>query len=298
MSKGKFVKKKKIPPFLFYSLLFVLIGIFAFSAWYLADYFINSRQEANEYDDLAALVQNAQATLPTGIGEEPVFTVPGQDHEPTDPIDGTLPADQPLPEQKEDVLNEDGILMEYAPLYAMNSDMAGWIRIENTKINYPVMHTPDRPDYYLKRNFQKEDSAWGALYAREECDLNTPSDNVTIYGHTMRDGSMLAALHSYRDQDYWRSHRYIQFDTLTEHHTYEIFAVFVTTASVGKGFDYHDFINARDEMEFDTFIAKCLSLSLYGTDIVPKYGDKIICLSTCEYTMENGRLVVAAVRIN
>ena len=295
MSKGKYVKRRKKNSFFFYLLLMVLIAVLAFSVWYLADYFIHSRQQSGEYDDLAALVQNAQSAVATKP-RDPQATGPS---DPSAPTEGTIPADQPLPPVIEDILDEEsGVLLEYAPLYEMNSDMAGWIRIENTKVNYPVMHTPGRTDYYLRRNFQGQTSDWGALYAREECDLNDPSDNVTIYGHNMKDGSMFAGLNAYRDQDYWRSHRYIQFDTLTEHHTYEIFAVFVTTASVGKGFDYHDFINARDEMEFDTFIAKCLSLSLYGTDIVPQYGDKIICLSTCEYTTENGRLVVAAVRIN
>ncbi len=298
MSKGKYVKRRKKNSFFFYLLLMILIAIFAFSAWYLADYFINSKQQSGEYDDLAALVQNAQASAATKP-REPQATVPGNPGDPSDPTDGTIPAEQPLPPVIEDILDEEsGVLLEYAPLYEMNTDMAGWIRIENTKVNYPVMHTPGRTDYYLRRNFQGQTSEWGALYAREECDLNEPSDNVTIYGHNMKDGSMFAALNSYRNRDFWKSHRYIQFDTLTEHHTYEIFAVFVTTASEGKGFDYHEFINARDEMDFDTFIAKCLSLSLYGTDIVPEYGDKIICLSTCEYTVENGRLVVAAVRIN
>ena len=73
--------------------------------------------------------------------------------------------------------------------------------------------------------------------------------------------------------------------------------MFTTTASLGEGFDYHDFIDAEDETAFDAFVAACLSLSRYDTDIVPQYGDKMICLSTCEYTQTNGRLVVAAVRI-
>ena len=102
--------------------------------------------------------------------------------------------------------------------------------------------------------------------------------------------------HNY-SREFWEEHRFIQFDTLTEHHTYEIFSVFTTTATKGMGFTYHDFINAADEAEFDAFIGKCLSLSLYDTGLTPTYGDKIICLSTCTYNQENGRLVVAAVRI-
>ena len=113
----------------------------------------------------------------------------------------------------------------------------------------------------------------------------------------MKDGSMFAGLRAYTGREFWEEHPYIRFDTLKEHHTYVIFAVFSTTASQGQGFEYHEFIDAYDEAEFDEFINQCLSLSLYNTGIEPVYGDKIICLSTCEYSRVNGRLVVAAVRI-
>lgn len=293
MARGKYEKRKKRVPLWYYAALLILIGVFVFCVWYLADYFIGSRQQAGEYDDLAAMVEAARGTAPTVPREEiPATDAQGQ------PIltDADFPV--PPPAKLENIRNAEGILLEYAQLYAQNPDMAGWLSIEGTGIDYPVMHTPGRADYYLKRNFNGEYSSWGCIYAREECDLETPSDNITLYGHHMKDGSMFAGLSAYTDREFWEEHRYIRFDTLTEHHTYAIFAVFTTTASEGQGFAYHDFINAADEPEFDTFIAKCLSLSLYGTDIVPEYGDKIICLSTCEYTQTNGRLVVAAVRID
>ena len=292
MKAGKYARKKKRAPFWYNALLLILVAVFGFCAWYLADYYIGSKQQAEVYDDLASLVEQVRGTAPTAPRQEVA----------TDEAGNTLPNDgdfeMMVPTPVENIRNEEGILLEYAELYARNPDVAGWITIEGTKINYPVMHTPGRADYYLKRNFSGEYSSWGCIYAREECDLETPSDNVTLYGHNMKDGSMFAGLKAYVSRDYWQQHRYIRFDTLREHHVYEIFAVFTTTATEGQGFEYHDFINAADEQAFDTFIAKCLSLSLYGTDIVPEYGDKIICLSTCEYTQTNGRLVVAAVRIN
>ena len=291
MKRGKYETKKKKQPFWYYALLVLLTGVFLFSAWYLADYYLGSRRQADAYDDLAALVDAArpaasdETRAPESGGTLPSGEAAGREEEDTPP---------PV----ENRVDEKGILLEYAPLYEMNPDMAGWLSIEGTKINYPVMHTPDRTDYYLQRNFKGEYSAWGCIYAREECDLDIPSDNVTIYGHNMKDGSMFAGLNAYTSREFWENHRYIRFDTLKEHHTYEIFAVFTTTASEGEGFEYHEFIDADDEQEFDTFVAKCLSLSLYGTDLVPQYGDKLICLSTCEYSQTNGRLVVAAVRID
>ena len=284
------MRKKKKAPVGYYVLLFTLIGIVIGCSWYLGSYFLKSQAQAEEYDDLADVVASLRETAPT---EEQNWDWSG---ETVDGLEGqVLPVKPPV--KFKDIHDENGILLEYAPLYEKNPDMAGWLTIEGTRINYPVMHTPGRPDYYLERDFDRYYNPWGCLYAREECDLEEPSDNVTIYGHHMKDGSMFAGLNAYTSRDFWQEHRYIRFDTIRAHHTYEIFAVFTTTASEGQGFDYHNFINAADEIDFDTFIAKCLSLSLYGTDIVPEYGDKIICLSTCEYSQTNGRLVIAARRI-
>ena len=160
------------------------------------------------------------------------------------------------------------------------------------------MQTPDDPNFYLKKNFSGDYSSHGCIYAREECDLLEPSDNVTIYGHNMMDGSMFAGLHKYTNKAKWEENSLIIFNNLYEYHVYKIFAVFKTTASMDEGFRYHQFVNADSEEDFDQFIAECKELSFYETGITPVYGDKVICLSTCEYTLANGRLVVAAVRIS
>ena len=121
---------------------------------------------------------------------------------------------------------------------------------------------------------------------------------TVIYGHNMADGSMFHSLMSYTEKSAWDYNSLIFFDTLKERHIYKIFAVFKTSANAGKGFSYHQFVDAQNETEFNDFVTNCKNLSFYDTGITPKYGDKIICLSTCEYTLNNGRLVVAAVRIS
>ena len=205
-----------------------------------------------------------------------------------DPI--VMPIDAP-PSPTEPVM-----LPEYEAVYAQNPDTVGWLQIEGTSINYPVMQTPDHADFYLKRSFHGSSSAHGCIYVRETCDVFAPSDNVTIYGHHMNDGSMFAPLDNYRSQSFWQEHPTIQFDTLYAHHTYTVFAVFATSATPGKGFAFHLFEDAQDEAAFDAFVAECIQRSLITSGITPQYGDKLICLSTCEYTQPNGRLVVAAVR--
>lgn len=180
-------------------------------------------------------------------------------------------------------------------LQAENSDLAGWLRIEGTAIDYPVMHTPDRPDYYLYRDFQGNVSDYGCIYAEENSDPAAPSDNVTLYGHAMRDGSMFADLKNFTDPAFWEAHPTIRFDSLTQQRSYRIFAVFRTSGYTGQGFAYHSFTDAASHTAFDAFVAQCKELALYDTGITPAYGDKLLCLSTCDYTRANGRLVVAAV---
>lgn len=189
------------------------------------------------------------------------------------------------------------ILDDYALLYQQNNDMIGWIRIEGTTINYPVMYTPDRPNYYLYKNFDKQSSAHGVPYIAEDCNPNLPSDNLIIYGHHIRNGKMFGALNEYTGKRFYENHKNIRFDTLVERGNYEIVAVFKTTVYDNSGFRYYDFIEAETEEEFTDYIDQCKALALYDTGVSAEYGDKLITLSTCEYSAANGRLAVVAKRI-
>ena len=257
----------------------ILLCVFGVSAYMVGSYLLENKQQEDMYSSLAQIKDQAKPTAPPTEPEETV--------DPNQPMEALA------------IRNEDGILLEYAELYEMNNDLAGWIKIEGSPIDYPVMQTSveDR-DFYLYRNFEKQGVAAGSIYAREECDLEKPSDNVTLYGHNMRVGTMFAYLHNYIDKETWEKNPLIFFDTIREYHVYKIFGVFKTTASVGEGFTYHQMEDAESEEEFNEFIATIKRLSFYDTGITPVYGDKIICLSTCEYTLENGRLVVAAYRIS
>lgn len=270
----------KLGKILYILAVLVLAGVFCVSAFYVGDYLLKSGQQKSEYDELASIMENIQSSRP-----------PINHTKPTIPVDLDIPDEITEP-------TEPSILPEYLPLYEMNNDMVGWIKIEGTMVNYPVMQSPDEPNYYLNHNFNKAYSSHGCIYAQEDCNVDKPSDNVVIYGHYMNDGSMFAALQRYVRQSFYEEHPYIIFDTLTEYHTYQIFAVFRTTATVGKGFVYHRFETAKDPAEFDAYVASCKELSFYDTGYTPVYGDKLICLSTCEYTLENGRLVIMAYRIS
>ena len=278
-----------ISKFLYRLVIIFLVATLLISGSFVVRYIFDGLQQKSEYDALAAQVAAARQEA----ARQTDSVVPDTPGIPA-PTSGAVTDPEQLNTGTESA--EPGMLPEYAALYEENTDLVGWMTIEGTPIDYPVMQTPDRVDYYLHRNFKKESNSHGCLYVRETCDVFEPSDNVTIYGHHMKDGSMFASLKKFRKQEFWEEYHTIDFDTLYERHSYTIFAVFTTTASVGEGFTYHRFEYAADEAEFDQFVSTCKALSLYDTGITPRYGDKLICLSTCEYSQENGRLVVVAVR--
>lgn len=132
---------------------------------------------------------------------------------------------------------------------------------------------------------------------QEDCDI-AASDNLVIYGHHIKGGKMFGALESYKEKDFYEGHKTIRFDTLTEQGEYEIIAVFKTVAYSAEGYRYYDFVNAENEDEFNAYVEKCRELALYDTGVTAEYGDRLITLSTCEYSAQNGRLVVVAKKVD
>lgn len=181
---------------------------------------------------------------------------------------------------------------KYAELYAQNSDFMGWIRIDGTGIDYPVMQSKDDSDFYLKHNFSKEYSRFGLPYMQANCGLS--SDNIIIYGHNIKSKSMFNELTEYKDKAFYTAHKYIIFDTLEEQRTYEVIAVFKTVAYSNSGFQYYGFVKANTEEEFNDYVSRCKALSFYDADVTAEYGDKLLTLTTCEYSQENGRFAVVA----
>ena len=244
----------------------------------------DARDKADNEHLVATLDERPILTTGPENTSEPDDTIPS----PTEPDSAEPPTEPPT---------EPSILFRYQALYEMNNDMVGFIEIPGTSVKYPVVQSKYEANFYLRKNFYKVGASCGTIYVREACDVFEPSDNVTIYGHKMRNGTMFADLHLYKDKDFWEENRIIFFDTLYEYHNYEIFAVFQTEANQPDSFNYHMFDDARNAEEFDKFVETCKGLSYYDTGITPEYGDKLITLSTCDKSIEEGRLVVVARRI-
>ena len=175
-------------------------------------------------------------------------------------------------------------------------DTVAWITIPGTNIDYPVMQTVNEPNFYLKHGFDKAYTDYGCPYVQENCALGI-SDNCVLYGHHMKNGAMFSDLCKYASEDFYREHKTIRFDTLSGFGEYEIIAVFKTAAYSEQGFKYYHFTRADSAGDFNAYVSKCKELSFYDTGVSAEYGDKLITLSTCEYSRQNGRMVVVAKQV-
>ena len=245
-----------------------LLGAAVFCCFHIYRHYSAQTEQEEAFEDMAKVMEEAQERAAEQPEEVPII---------------------PYTEEKT-------ILAEYGELFLQNPDMVGWISIAGTTVNYPVMQTPNDPNFYLKHNFEKAYSDLGVPYVQEDCSMED-SDNLIIYGHHIKGGKMFGALEDFKSQSFYEEHKTIQFDTLTEHAEYEVIAVFKTVAYSPAGFRYYDFVNAEDEEAFNAYVAKCKGLALYDTGVTAEYGDRLITLSTCEYSAQNGRLVVVAKKI-
>ena len=191
---------------------------------------------------------------------------------------------------------EPQILEEYAELYEQNPDFAGWLRIEDTVIDYPVMFTPEDEEKYLYANINGWFDVNGTLFIGDQCTLDPESDNLIIYGHNMRSGAMFGGLSKYEREDYWKEHPIIEFSTLYEHRRYEVVAAFYDRVynRADTCFKFYKFVDVGDEELFEEGIAYFKEKALYETGVTAEYGDRLITLVTCAYHVYNGRFVVVA----
>ena len=187
-------------------------------------------------------------------------------------------------------------LQELALLHEENPDLWGWIRIEGTEVDYPLMYTPNDPEKYLRMDFEGNYSVAGLPFLDSDCTLDPESDNLIIYGHNMRDGSMFRSIMMYKDRSYWEEHPTILLSTLYEEREYEIMGAFYDRVyyKYEDCFKFYQFIDAEDEAHFDEAVAYFKENAEYDTDVTAEYGERLITLVTCSYHHEYGRFVVVA----
>ena len=259
---------------------------------------VDKKRNRAETDELRRRVQSVQLAQ---------ANADKTDKTETEPVDDTIEEAADEPEE----IPVPSILPEYAGLYEENSDLAGWLFIEDTVIDYPVMQTFDDPWYYLNKSFSKNNNANGSLFADPDCSIGEgtkaydyldgaePGTNIIIYGHRMNNGDMFGGLGKYLNKDYGLAHNIICFDSLYEHRKYELIAVFKSRIfySDEDVFKYYQFTEAKTKEEFDASCRSIKELAVYDTGVEAEWGDEFITLSTCDYYTSNGRLVVVAKRV-
>ena len=226
---------------------------------------------------------------PKDVSEGTEETHPGSASEGAEPWATPVPALTPEPTPAP--------LADYEALHALNPDFFGWITVEGTRVDYPVMYSPDRPLQYLGHDFYGKFSYAGVPYLDAECDPE--GKYYIVYGHHMKDGSIFSGLMAYEDPAFWAEHPTFRFDTRFERRTYAVVAAFrarVLTKEE-KGFRYYSYSALDDEETFRTFFLNVRALAAYDTGVDAAFGDDILTLSTCAYHTEKGRFVVVAKRV-
>ena len=208
-----------------------------------------------------------------------------------------FPSQTPEPEP-EPRYAESGVLLQYDPLWQENPDLVGWLRIEDTIIDYPVMYTPDNLEYYLRRAFDKSRATSGCLFLGEGW---TPDGNhAIIYGHDMRNGTMFGTLSDYASEEFAQKHPTIRFDTLTQEREYAVLAVFYSRVYTDRDknvFRYYQYGDLSDPELFTQYVEQAVQAALYPTGVQAGYGDRLLTLSTCSSHTKDGRFVVVAKEI-
>lgn len=215
----------------------ILLLITLISGGLLFSYIYSLRRAGNEFDDLTMIFHNSQ------IAEKAP-----KKHNPKQPIKTEDSPEERIKEEKIDMA------LIFEELQNKNDDIVGWISIGGTSINYPIMHTPNNPEYYLHRNFEKAYSISGVPFVDAHSSLEPRSDNIIIHAHNMKNGSMFAQLLAYKDEAFLEQHSAIDLYTLSKKQTYDILAVFPAEVynDHNTKFNYHTFVNAANKEEFGT----------------------------------------------
>ena len=200
------------------------------------------KEQQKEKEDFSAVAEIAE--LP--MTEAPAESVTDAETEPS-----AEPTEQPAAERN------------IQALIAENADCIGWLSIDGTNISYPVMHTPSDPQKYLRRNFYGKYSQSGVPFLDGRC--SSPSSNLIIYGHNMRNGTMFADLKKYADRDFLNAHRTVKFETADGIRYFTVTEVLRTDITDA----WYDRIAAED-------------------------GSQCLVLSTCYGSGKDGRLLIIA----
>ncbi len=272
MKQKKFESKHQFKTIM----LVLLLGIFLGCAGYLGYYFGVIFKDKQEMEHLLDSIEINEVVVEEANKEDDVQTK--------------------KPKVTERMLKVRELKKEYP-------EVVGWLEIEDTNINYPVMQASEEKDqFYLNHNYRGEENKQGSIYLEEKYNWDITPNNFLIFGHNNTlDGSMFADLLKYEDEEFYQMHPTIRFTTVDEDAEYEVISAFRSRLYYKDETDvfrYYFFVNPENQDEYDRFVNNAKENALYNTDKTAKYGDQLMTLSTCAYHTENGRFAVVARKSN
>jgi sortase B len=194
--------------------------------------------------------------------------------------------------QIEEGKNDKVINNQIQQLIKINSDIKGWIRIDNTQVNNPVVQTVDN-SFYLEHDVGKNKNSNGTIFIDEINDVSSPQklhgQNIILYGHHMKNGNMFGTLEKFRNAEFFKTNETIYFDIFPNSYKFQVFGVYL----VNEDFDYRNTMLGNGE-NINNLLDRLKDESLQNRDVTLTSNDTILTLSTCEYDFADARLVVMA----
>lgn len=236
---------------------------------------------SSDYSDAAALARSETPKETEPVREPSAETAPVEI--PEEPVMVWVPAPLAEPDPKAEALQE----TDLAALREVNGDILGWIQIPGTKIDYPLLQGEDN-EYYLKRTWKGHRNPVGSIFLETRNSPDFTDWNTIVYGHNMNNGTMFAALHRYKRQDFWEKNPYVYIVTDEGVLRYEVFSSYnAKVDSKTYGLSFHQMQTRAD------FLAMALENSQIDTGIQPELTDRILTLSTCSGGEDTRRVVHA-----
>lgn len=303
--EGNFMKEKKINGGLWIrKILFCISCILLFwSCYELYNIFSEYKKGTEEYENIRDVVKNETPTWTKPTQEDVSEESSEQESETKKEVIGLEDIDmsayevqgsiQASPTYKLlDLVAIRYNLIDFDSLCAINSDVVGWITIEGTNIDYPVVQGEDNT-YYLRKTITGEFNIAGSIFVDYLVENPFYSENTLIHGHNQKNNAMFHYLSYYVDKDYFDSHRYILIYLPNgKCVTYEIYSFYISE-SVSVTFDCTYTGN-----EYQQYLNYSLENSWYDTGVNLTTADKIITLSTCTNGVDDGRYIVHARKIS
>ena len=263
-----------------YSIYTILVLLIILSIIYIANYFLSKKQAIQESQLLEKIEIYENQVKESNV------TIEDDDRTTQENL-------------KETTNQETERILKVQKLQEENSDIVGWLEIEGTNINYPVLQGTDN-EYYMTHNYKKQKSQNGSIFLTKDYDWSIPSSNLLIYGHNLNNGTMFQELLKYAKEEFYKEHPIIRFTTNKEDAEYEIISAFksrVYYKTEKNVFRYYFFVNAKSEAEYNEFVQNVKKVSLYDINKTAKFGDQLITLSTCSYHVEDGRFAVVGRKV-